>query len=204
MKNCQNLSWKGKQALLLVPLGYDLRDRIYFALLFSTPSNLLLFPAPVMPMTLINELTTDVYGFPTPCLISAQCYVPLTMRSLQSNWRLKFYSEADQRIWVPDDLYSQSFMRLFWAEVLWKVRFGQISFCNGNCRLGQNRGPRGRTAEHGIQGEPRDHSISARHCSQWPRRLYEQRVDSKGLSLWFWAIFGITNTSCPWKMCRML
>lgn len=43
----------------------------FFALLFSTPPNVSLFPAPVMPMTLINELTTNVYGFPTPCLISA-------------------------------------------------------------------------------------------------------------------------------------
>lgn len=71
MENCQDLSWKGKQALLLVPLGYDLRDSTDFALLFSTPPNFLLFPAPVTPMTLIDELTTNVYGFPTPCLIGA-------------------------------------------------------------------------------------------------------------------------------------
>lgn len=85
MKNCHKLSWKGKQALLLVPLYYDLKDRTHFSLLVSIPPRFSLFPAPVMPVALINELTTSVYGFPTLCLITAQCYMPLTVRGLQSD-----------------------------------------------------------------------------------------------------------------------
>lgn len=153
-----------------------------------------------MPATLINELTTSVYGLPSPCLMGAQCYVPLTVRCLQSSWRVKLYLEAGKRVPVPDGLYGQSSMRLLWADVLWEVSCGRVSCSKGSPRSGQSLGPWGRTgfqaAELGVQGEPRDHIIT----HKWPAGLYDQGMDPKGLGWRFWTSFGIRDTLCLWKI----
>lgn len=58
---------KGKTGSPVSALGYDLKGETDFALLFSNPHIFSSYPDPVMPITLVNQLTASAYGTPTAC-----------------------------------------------------------------------------------------------------------------------------------------